>query len=122
MSPHKTTRSTWTSTAWLLMFLCVSLLAWRLGARVEQYRPAGAGRSVTVNFFDANESNIASSDEAGRPTRSGAEACDRLFRAVVVAPPVWAARSFEQDSGPALSSLCVQPVSLFSNPPPFSLL
>ncbi|WP_142988170.1 hypothetical protein [Granulicella rosea] len=98
----------------------MSLVAWRLGARVDQYRPTPAGRSQSVSFFDANEGNVALLDEAGRPSRAGDETCDRLFLALPVESPGWPARVSRQDE-PLLPSLNVQPVSLFSNPPPLSL-
>jgi hypothetical protein len=120
MSPHETARSSWNSTAFLLILLCLSLLGWRLSTRLEQYHPSDAGRSATVNFFDANERNIASIDEARSHSRQAAEEQDLLFYVVRFEPPVRLARRGHPDTRTLLPPIYVDSVSLFSNPPPAS--
>jgi hypothetical protein len=120
MSPHETARSSRNSTVFLLILLCLSLLGWRVSTRLEQYRPSVAGRSAAVNFFDANERNIASIDEARSTSRDVAGEQDWLFLAVRFVPPVQPTRRFQRDTRTLLPPIYVDSVSLFSNPPPAS--
>jgi hypothetical protein len=103
----------------LLLFLCTSLLAWRIGFRMEQYHPSGASTPAAVVFFDANERYIASLDVAQSHLRFVAEEHDRLF--YVDSPealPLQLTDRRQPDTSTVLPDILFSSVSLFSNPPP----
>ncbi len=122
MSRSETARLARSSTGWFLLFLCTSLLAWRISSRIEQYHPSSAGPPAAVAFFDANERNTASLDVAQSQQRFVAEEHHQLFclDSPEVLPLLLTDRR-QPDTSTVLPDILLSSVSLFSNPPPRSL-
>ena len=118
MSRSETARLAPRSTSWLLFFLCISLLAWRISFRVEQYHPSSASSLPAVTFFDANERYIASRDAVQTQLRFATEH-DLLFCVYgFEALPLRLTERREPDTSTVLPDILLYSVSLFSNPPP----
>jgi hypothetical protein len=122
MSRSETARFARSSISWLLLILCTSLLAWRISSRMEQYHPSSAGSPAAVAFFDANERNIASFDITQPQLRLVAEEHHRLFclDSPEVLPQL--TDTSQPDTSAVLPDIFLYSVSLFSNPPPRSLV
>jgi len=105
------------------MLLALCLVGWRVGSRVEQYRPSIAFGSLQtqVTFFDANERNKASLDESRSRSRAIAERTDCRLPVAGLEPPVHPAYRSQWEDRTALPPVYIDSVSLFSNPPPTSL-
>jgi hypothetical protein len=104
----------------LILFLCISLLAWRLDSRVEQYHHSSAGPRAVVAFFDANERNIASFDTAYSQPRCVAGDHDQLFflarpETVLIQQPFSRERLETQTAPP---DVFFYSAPHFPNPPP----
>ena len=123
MSPHSMTRLNRSTTKWMWMLLALCLIGWRVGSRVEQYRPSIAFGSLQtqVTFFDANERNKASLDESRSRSRAIAERTDCRLPVAGLEPPVHPAYRSQWEDRTALPPVYIDSVSLFSNPPPPSL-
>jgi hypothetical protein len=116
-------RSIWSSTKWVWLLLAISLIAWRVSSRVDQYHSSivSPAHQAQVVFFDANERNTALIDAARSHSRLVAEQRDGLFPVVRVEPAVRPAYKRQWETRTVLPPDCVDSVSLFSNPPPASL-
>jgi hypothetical protein len=123
MSPHSIKRFDRSLSKWLWMLLALCLIGWRVGSRVEQYRPSIAfgSHQAQITFFDANERNKASLDESRCRSRVVAERTDCLLPVAGLEPPVHPAYRSQWGDRTALPPIYVKSVFLFSNPPPPSL-
>ncbi len=121
MSPFEIARELRRATTWLLILLCISLIAWRLDSRIEQYHPSSTGSPASVAFFDANERNIISLESSRLPLHPASEPPDTLASLEHLqlhpAQPIHRIRLDQ----PVLPAILIYSVTLFSNPPPPSL-
>jgi len=126
MSRSGTARLARNSTSWLLVFLCIALLAWRIDSRVEQYRPSNLAAPSSIAFFDANERNIATLDAAHlnlRPRFSADQPHLILDASDLVSArglPTYTNKGWP-DTPPVSSRVVDFPVPLLPNPPPTPL-
>ncbi len=118
LRPSGTGRSEWSSTSWLLLLLCISLLGWRYSSRLEQYRPSATGPSATVSTFDANERNYESARATRLQSRALSEERDRIgcFGRPELLIQIISRRPPDRPAVPRYT--LAYSVSLFSNPPP----
>ena len=111
-------------TSWFLLFLCLSLLAWRINFRIEQCQLSNAGTPVVVAFFDSNERNMTFLDEMELNLRAPNAAGHLPFESNVDSSVVSflqttaTHRCQRKDPVLALSIVFVFSAPLFSNPPP----
>jgi hypothetical protein len=122
MSTHSIERSAWSSTKWLWIFLALSLIAWRVSSRTQQYHPSIASpvQQAQVSYFEANERNAASMAASRAGASWMAEPADRLFQATVLEPPPHPDGERRREVRRVLRPIFADPVTLFSNPPPVS--
>jgi hypothetical protein len=96
----------------------MSLFAWRIHSRVEQYHPSTPA-PVTAAFFDANERNITSLEASCVPFHTASDPVATLVsldRPQPRRPP-----SIDRDQPPnhlVLAAILIHTAPLFSNPPP----
>jgi hypothetical protein len=106
----------------MLILLCTSLIAWRLNSRIEQYHPSSTGAPVPAAFFDANERNITLLEASRVPFHPTSEPPDTLTSLEnlqpLPAPPI---HRIQLDQS-VLPPVLIYSVTLFSNPPPSSLI
>ena len=111
------------STSWLLLVLCIALLAWRIDYRIEQCHSSHACAPAVVAYFDANERNVVSPGETNLDlhTRADAESYAADFNADGPAAHVVAAT--ERTSGPpenppVVAGSFIQSFASLPKPPP----
>ena len=123
MSPHSMKRLDGSTTKWIWMLLALCLIGWRVGSRVEQYRPSISfgSQQNQVTYFDANERNKACLDESRSRSRVIAGQTDCLLPVAGLEPPVHPAYRSEWEDRTVLPPVYIDSVFLFSNPPPSSL-
>jgi hypothetical protein len=122
MSPLERARSSRRAPTWLLVLLCISLLAWRLNSRIEQYHPSTAASTAAVAFFDANERNITSLEASREPSHPAPRQAHTLVS--LDRPQPRRPQPIDRDRlphHPVLPAILIHTATLFSNPPPSSL-
>jgi hypothetical protein len=120
MSPFETARRIRRATKWFLVLLCISLIAWRLNSRIEQYRPSTPVSTAAVAFFDANERNITTLEASCVPLHSASDLIATLVS--LDRPQPQRAQTIYRNqplNHPALPTILIHTATLFSNPPPF---
>ena len=126
MSRSGTARLARNSTSCLLLLLCTALLAWRIDSRVEQYHPSDSKVPNAVVFFDANERNVATLDEAylSQSPRFLAELSHLVLDVddlVSAQNQLMQTNQYWPETPPVLSRIVDVSVTLLPNPPPTSL-
>ena len=123
MSRSRTAEFARHSASWLLLILCIALLAWRIDYRVEQCEAASPTSPAVVAYFDANERNAASLDEMHLDphTRFGPDYSHLRLDLDSVTAVIFQARetaSRPPEIPPVLPGLFVRSTSNLPNPPP----
>jgi hypothetical protein len=119
MSPFETARSSGRAPTWLLLLLCLSLFAWRLHSRIEQYHPSTPASTATAAFFDANERNLTSLEASCVPLQSASDPIATLVS--LDRPQPRRVRVIDRNQPPnqlVLPAILIHTAPLFSNPPP----
>lgn len=114
------------STNWLLLVLCIALLAWRIDFRVEQCHASTPSSPAVVAYFDVNERGVASLDETHLDLHThvvdeNAQLRVDLHSLTATLDRLTTRMRRSLEKPPVASGPFIHPVSTFPNPPPSSL-